>query len=582
MSKHELSPAPLPPAKRARALSGSASSSGVSRLLTFDNSIYDELVLCIFSHLSWVDLCAAQATSRNWARLASDNALWREQYLLVFGRTRLRGTRGFIPRSDGRETKPLPGRAKGQEYKDWKWMFRISSNWKNGRCLVENIPPPISPRPALHALEQSYQTHLLMAGPLTVVASSQPTTTPELVVTGFVDGRTCKIPCQSIDSGTYSESHITTLALDQSPPASGSTIRVAAVLSTGEIAVHAFNHSSPEDHTCFLRYKPSTNSPRTAPIVNAVYHHPLLITLSQTFTLSLYDLSYGAFRTTQSLTSFTSFPPTSLVLSTPTSTTYKLVVAYAIPVYPAHWSVGATELIISSRSIQQPQSTTTSAFGISPEARFSQNASMTVQSTRTIRSIDVPQGWIDERKLRAMREQWGRKVSQIADTQTDGKWVVLAPSDRVPYLAGYTTPHASPMPSTSTSAPSSTNRQPLELMKASPMQSETGLQLYRLTLPPQTNSISQSPPKLTFVRTLHGQSGPVSALALADGRCVSLAHNGSIWVWDLENGSGAEVAARDEPAIGIHSVPVKGSVVFDERRIISALAGKVVVRRFDI
>ena len=45
---------------------------------------------------------------------------------------RLRGVRGFIGRGDGREVRPLPGRAKAEDVKDWKWMFRISSNWRTG------------------------------------------------------------------------------------------------------------------------------------------------------------------------------------------------------------------------------------------------------------------------------------------------------------------------------------------------------------------------------------------------------------------------------------------------------------------
>ncbi|EAU91413.1 hypothetical protein CC1G_01902 [Coprinopsis cinerea okayama7 len=376
--------------------------------------------------------------------------------------------------------------------------------------------------------------------------------------------------------------HITAMAMDQSPPA-GSCIRVAAFLSTGEFLIHRLNYTNPQYRTAPVSYRPPANTSRTSPIIKAVYHHPLLVTLSQSFTLSIYDVSSDIIRLTQSLTSFTSFPPTSLVLSTPSSTIYKLVVAYAIPVYPAHWSVGATELIIAGSSIQPSQSFSAPSLGFSSDTPSPLHSSMTVQSTRTIRSIDVPQGWIDERKLRAMREQWGRKLSQIADTQTDGKWIVLAPGDQVPYLAGYTPPHV-PFPSSSSTSPvgATSTTQSTNVMKASPMQSETGLQLYRLSLPPHSSSVSASPPKLTFVRTLHGQSGPVSALALADGRCVSLAHNGSIWVWDLENGTGAEVAACDEPAIGIPPKPRQGTVVFDERRIISSLESNVVVRRFDI
>ena len=89
------------------------------------------------------------------------------------------------------------------------------------------------------------------------------------------------------------------------------------------------------------------------------------------------------------------------------------------------------------------------------------------------------------------------------------------------------------------------------------------------------------------MRTLHGQIGPVSALALADGRCVSLGVNGSIWVWDLEGGTGAEVSSGgsfDPDDLGSLDVSpfTKGSIVFDERQIVTAHSGGVEVRRFDI
>jgi len=133
MPKRSLSPAPLPLGKRPH-LEGSAHRNHVQPL-SFDNSLYDELILSIFSYLSWVDLCTTQTTNRNWARLAADNELWKKLYLREYGgRTRLRGAKGFIDRLDGRVVKPLPGhsKAKSDQYRDWKWMFRISSNWRNG------------------------------------------------------------------------------------------------------------------------------------------------------------------------------------------------------------------------------------------------------------------------------------------------------------------------------------------------------------------------------------------------------------------------------------------------------------------
>jgi hypothetical protein len=140
MSKHRLSPPPLPPSKRAHT---SDPRKSTTPTLTFDSAFYDELILCIFSHLSAADLCSAQATNRNWSRLAVDNELWKALYLKMYGRSRLRGARGFIGRIDGREVKSLPGKTKMDELKDWKWMFRISSNWKTGMCssyLVVQYP----------------------------------------------------------------------------------------------------------------------------------------------------------------------------------------------------------------------------------------------------------------------------------------------------------------------------------------------------------------------------------------------------------------------------------------------------------
>ena len=59
-------------------------------------------------------------------------------YLSEYGRARLRGVRGYIGRVDGREVRPLPGRARVEDegIKDWKWMFRISSNWRTGRLEI--------------------------------------------------------------------------------------------------------------------------------------------------------------------------------------------------------------------------------------------------------------------------------------------------------------------------------------------------------------------------------------------------------------------------------------------------------------
>jgi hypothetical protein len=440
------------------------------------------------------------------------------------------------------------------------------------------------------------QTHILLAGNLTITASSHSTLYPQIHLrspSGTVHTLLCGSPTHKVPT------QITALALDQSPPAQHTrthNLHLASFLSTGEFTIFTIDHTTPSSSTRKLTYVPTIRNTRTAPIIQAVFHQPLLITLSKAFHLSIYDLSGDSVVHCQTLTSFTSYPPSSLVLSTPSPATYKLVLAYAIPVYPAHWSVGATELIISGPATNRDPSPSPSS------TPLAYDPPLTVITTRTTRAIDVPQGWIDENKLRSMREQWGRKVERVADTQTDGKWVVLAPAG-VPRRDVSSTP-SSPAHSSSSASSSSpgSSSSPIHvgrtrsLNASSSLHSPTHLQLYRLHLPSSTSTPS-TPPKLTFIRTLHGQTGCISALALADGRCVSLSANGSIWVWDLEVGTGAEVARPSGGWSGFHDDVCqeregedawawngneKGTVVFDERRIISAGVGGVQVRRFDV
>ncbi|PPR00979.1 hypothetical protein CVT24_000273 [Panaeolus cyanescens] len=575
MSKRELSPSALPPPKRAHTTNNRGTIRSLP--LNFDNSLYDELILCIFSHLSWVDLCMTQSTSRNWARLAADNELWRHIFIKVYGRTRLRGAKGFIGRLDGREIMPMPGRVtKSEPVKNWKWMFRISSNWRKGmvqifycRCAVEEFKGDLhntheDPNSSSSSATSHDQTHVVLVGPLTITASTALTTAPFLQLT-TVNGDNHIIP---LDKPQNQPVAVSTLALDQSPPVS-SHISLVACMSTGDFHIIKVNPSSPALFSRVLGYRPPQRSSRALPIIRAAFYHPLLVTLASDFTLSLFDLSDGAVQRTQTLTSFSSYPPASLVLSSPSPTAFKLVLAYAVPVYPRHWSVGAAELIIARTS--QPwtsQHSLTSSF--KEDYIHGSSSHLTVVSSRAIRAFEVPSGWIDENSLRTMREQWGRKLCSVADVQTDGKWVVLAPGDE--FLSdehSVSSGSASPINGSST---------PMELRLHSP----TALQLYRLVLPSHSSSVSASPPKLNFVRTLHGQTSPISAIALSDGRCVSLGQNGSIWVWDLEGGTGAEVAPADDFVIEHKMQAGRGTVAFDERRIVSAHAGRVVIRRFDI
>lgn len=341
---------------------------------------------------------------------------------------------------------------------------------------------------------------------------------------------------------------ITALALDQSTPCSHSRhIRLASFLSTGEFSVFSIDQHSLTTSSRILTYLPPHRAEWTAPIIQAAYHHPILLTLSEAFALSIYDLSeHGRVKHVQTLTSFTSYPPTSIVLSPSHGmrNILKAMLVFSVPVYPRHWSVGVTELLIKLRGDLN------GAFTLP-----------TLISTRTVRTFDLPLRWIDEDQLNIVQEQWGRKVEKVADTQTDGKWVVLAP---LSVLA----------------SSSSSRRNRLTSFS-------NALQQYRLTLP---TTPSAGTPKLTFVRYLYGPESDVEKIWVADGRCVSLSVDGSIWVWDLEERpqggesskestwlEGAQVETGDNA-----SWKGKGSVVFDERRIATVRGTEVELRRFDV
>lgn len=429
----------------------------------------------------------------------------------------------------------------------------------SGHCVVEHFNEPLL-----------YQGHsgspiprcAILAGPITVTSSNVRSSSPPIylhregVAPYVLEGK----------HRTTSPTYITTLTLDQSPPSAVEhALRLVVFYDSGEFCVFSIDHSAPQQSKRIGSFLPSRKSERTAPIRQASYHHPLLVTLSHSFHLSLYNLSDSTIVHTQTLSSFTSFPPTSMVL-TPGPQSYRLIMAYSAPVFPNHWSAAVTVLNISPA---QPSNTHMASF-VNEDNEEVKPCSVT--SSRTVRSWDIPSGWIDEKALRVMREQWGRKVARVADTQTDGKWVVLAPSDRLPLAASSKSFLHSKFGSTA-----------------------CALQLYRLHLP-LTNNPSASAPRMTFVRMLYGHTGPVVALSLADGRCVSLGADGSIWVWDLEKAWGVEVQeAHHEISLSSHDenmnldvgedIPMgtpQGTVVFDERRIVSADSFGLEARRFDI
>jgi len=69
---------------------------------------------------------------------------------------------------------------------------------------------------------------------------------------------------------------------------------------------------------------------------------------------------------------------------------FKLVIAYSTPVYPKHWSIGATELIISSYDTPTSSgSTLFSSPSFREDYKYPMTTTMSVIANRTIRAFDV-------------------------------------------------------------------------------------------------------------------------------------------------------------------------------------------------
>ena len=116
-------------------------------------------------------------------------------------------------------------------------------------------------------------------------------------------------------------------------------------------------------------------------------------------------------------------------------------------------------------------------------------------------------------------------MASVAAVETDGRWLVVAPSD------------------------------------------DNLMEVYR---------IKQN--RLLHSRTLLGPHHATVGLAVSEGRCVSVSRDGVAWVWDLECGWGVQV--QSEPFLdGV--VEPGARVVFDERQIAVGCNGRVMIVRFD-
>ncbi|KAL5631674.1 hypothetical protein ACGC1H_007253 [Rhizoctonia solani] len=469
----------------------------------FDTILSDETVLGIFAFLDPYHLCLVQLVNKHWGRLATDNHLWRIMFLREFSRSRLRGSRGFI--TSTREIKPLPSRAQlhGEEYglnvefpenyTDWRWMFRISSNWSRGRCTA--TVQRASPRPVIacprtlsscaplgsmrpgNLLDFPQAAHVLLVGDLTIYASGQ--TSPAPTVHIFHDNINSGMRIQYDPSPGLLVS-VTTLCLDHS----SARTRLAIFYSDHSWTIRTVDYERRHATTDYT----STSSRLSSTIVEAAFHHPILVTLSSTFRMCIHHLQTPSATPVlkQTLSSYSGFTPLTMTLARHrTPDQYRILLAHASPIYPAHWGPSVTDITISTQPSQ-------SDILLSMPNNSSDAKILSSSST----SNQFPVGWIPDGTPDGIPEElrlrWLRKVSHVSGIQTDGKFVVFASEDG-------------------------------------------GIQVYRLL----RNA------RLLYERTLFPPNHAPSprALSVADSRCVCATGGGGLWVWDLESGVGIQATA---------------------------------------
>eukprot|EP00128_Syssomonas_multiformis_P007775 Colp12_sorted_trinity150504_noHs@30825 len=112
------------------------------------NALSSELLVHIFSFLDAKSLCQCACVCRLWCELANEPSLWRELYHDSFNKGNL---------------DPLLQRSKDR-IRQWKEMFAIKSNWRNGVCSVFTLKKTdVEDKGPVLCLEISKHSHALLA-----------------------------------------------------------------------------------------------------------------------------------------------------------------------------------------------------------------------------------------------------------------------------------------------------------------------------------------------------------------------------------------------------------------------------------
>ncbi|PVG02388.1 hypothetical protein CPB86DRAFT_576350 [Serendipita vermifera] len=366
------------------------------RKLTFDLALADELVLVIFGYLQAADLCRAERVSQSWKRLAVDNELWKALFQQAFGRLRLRGARSTLGTLN-RSIKPLRNRQLPdiQELPPsyWKGLYRVARNWQTGR----NVTQISNPLGTANDLTTAKPLVLLLGKGAAITSAGCLASSPEITITQ----NQWEMTLRSSKTGIVSPIRVSSFALNQVISAELSTC-LAVFYSTEKKFSHLSVFHVNTELKAFKETFIITPKVLRGPISHSAYHSNLLISLSSTFQVDIYQIPSNSGSKpvlVRTVSSFSSFPPSSLTICRPNPLSHKVLLSYAVPVYPKHWSVATTELHVDEDA--------------------------DISSTRTLRAYQAKEGPASEAEN--FRRAAAGRMPAVTSVQSDGRHLVVAP-----------------------------------------------------------------------------------------------------------------------------------------------------------
>lgn len=261
--------------------------------------------------------------------------------------------------------------------------------------------------------------HLLLIRDLILYASGQALATPTVHVFQSSLGSGLSIPYGPLPGSRVS---VTALCLDHS----SAIVRLAIFYSDCTWAVHTIDYDHRMTTPTYTYGRRGVVELRT-PIIQAAYHHPLLVTLTTSFCMSIFYLPSPPASPIlkHTLSSYSGFTPLTMTLSRyRTPEQYRVLLAYASPIYPAHWGPCATDITLSTQSVGAFSSSAATTSSPLPPVKIVSSSSTNNQLPVGWIPDGTPDGIPDELRLR-----WSRKVSHVSGIQTDGKFVVFASED---------------------------------------------------------------------------------------------------------------------------------------------------------